>query len=69
MIELCLSRSDINIGGILRLIERNFLRNRAHVRCSYRIEEVNFLDLGWSTRLEERLQNANIILAADGTFK
>ncbi|XP_014473305.1 PREDICTED: methyltransferase-like protein 22 isoform X2 [Dinoponera quadriceps] len=57
--------TDINVGGILSLIERNFQRNRAYVRSSYNVEEVNFLDLGWSRRLEERLQEANIVLAAD----
>lgn len=37
-----------------------------YVRSDYYIEEVNFLNVEWSTKLEERLQSANIILAADG---
>lgn len=59
---------DINVGGILNLIERNFLRNHTYVRSSYNIEEVNFLNLEWSKKLEEKLQSANIVLAADGKF-
>ncbi|XP_011708072.1 PREDICTED: methyltransferase-like protein 22 isoform X2 [Wasmannia auropunctata] len=57
--------TDINVGGILNLIERNFLRNRTYVRSSYRVEEVNFLNLDWPKKLEERLQSANVVLAAD----
>ncbi|XP_011861497.1 PREDICTED: methyltransferase-like protein 22 isoform X2 [Vollenhovia emeryi] len=57
--------TDINVGGILSLIERNFLRNRVYVRSNYHIEEVNFLNLEWSKKLEERLQSANVVLAAD----
>lgn len=60
--------TDINAGDILNLIKRNFLRNHSYVRSGYRIEEVNFLNLGWTKKLEERLQSANIILAADGKF-
>ena len=57
--------TDINAGDILNLIERNFLRNFPYVRSGYHIEEVNFLNLGWSKKLEEKLQSANIVLAAD----
>ncbi|XP_070158868.1 methyltransferase-like protein 22 [Polyergus mexicanus] len=57
--------TDINTGDILNLIKRNFLRNHLYVRSGYCIEEVNFLNLGWTKKLEERLQSANIILAAD----
>lgn len=59
---------DINVGGILNLIKRNFLRNHTYVRSNYHIEEVNFLNTEWSKKLEERLQSADIILAADGKF-
>lgn len=45
------------------------MKNHTYVKSNYHIEEVNFLNLGWPKKLEERLQNANIILAADGTFK
>lgn len=57
---------DVNVGGILDLIKRNFLKNHMYVRSNYYIEEVNFLNTEWSKKLEERLQSANIILAADG---
>ncbi|XP_072763661.1 methyltransferase-like protein 22 isoform X2 [Anoplolepis gracilipes] len=57
--------TDINAGDILNLIERNFLRNHSYVRSGYHIKEVNFLNLGWSKKLEEKLQSANIVLAAD----
>jgi len=60
---------DINVGGILNLIKRNFLRNHTYVKSSYHIEEVNFLNLEWPKKLEERLQSANIVLAADGKLK
>ncbi|KMQ98072.1 methyltransferase-like protein 22-like protein [Lasius niger] len=62
---ICLKIPDINAGDILNLIERNFLRNFPYVRSGYHIEEVNFLNLGWSKKLEEKLQSANIVLAAD----
>ncbi|XP_011163804.1 methyltransferase-like protein 22 isoform X2 [Solenopsis invicta] len=57
--------TDINVGDILNLIKRNFLRNQTYVKSSYHIEEVNFLSLEWSKKLEEKLQSANIVLAAD----
>lgn len=63
-----LSVPDINAGGILNLIQRNFTRNHTYIKSEYHIEEVNFLNLRWSKELEERLQSANIILAADGKF-
>ncbi|XP_018340914.1 PREDICTED: methyltransferase-like protein 22 isoform X2 [Trachymyrmex septentrionalis] len=57
--------TDINVGDILNLIERNFLRNYTYVRSGFHIEEVNFLNLEWPNKLEEKLQSANIVLAAD----
>ncbi|RLU18044.1 hypothetical protein DMN91_010286 [Ooceraea biroi] len=57
--------TDINVGGIIDLIRRNFLTNLACIKSAYRIDEVNFLNLTWSRRLEERLQSASVILAAD----
>jgi len=63
---LFINISDISAGGILNLIERNFLRNHAYVKSGYHIEEVNFLNLEWPKKLEERLQGASVILAADG---
>jgi hypothetical protein len=60
--------SDIDVGSIINLIKRNFLRNHAYVKSTYRVEEVDFLNLTWSRKLEEKLQNANVILASDGKF-
>ncbi|XP_018370565.1 PREDICTED: methyltransferase-like protein 22 isoform X2 [Trachymyrmex cornetzi] len=57
--------TDINVGDILNLIERNFLRNYTYIRSGFHIEEVNFLNLEWPKKLEEKLQSANIVLAAD----
>ncbi|KAL6265176.1 hypothetical protein P5V15_005261 [Pogonomyrmex californicus] len=57
--------TDINVGGILNLIERNFVRNSMYVKSGFHIEEVNFLNLEWPKKLEERLQSASVILAAD----
>ncbi|XP_012231614.2 methyltransferase-like protein 22 isoform X2 [Linepithema humile] len=57
--------TDISVGGILNLIERNFLRNHTYIKSGYHVEEVNFLNLEWSKKLEKRLQGANVILAAD----
>jgi len=37
-----------------------------YVRSGFHIEEVNFLNLEWPKKLEEKLQSANIVLAADG---
>ncbi|XP_018340915.1 PREDICTED: methyltransferase-like protein 22 isoform X3 [Trachymyrmex septentrionalis] len=62
---ICSNIPDINVGDILNLIERNFLRNYTYVRSGFHIEEVNFLNLEWPNKLEEKLQSANIVLAAD----
>jgi len=62
------SISDIDVGNIINLIKRNFLRNHTYVKSTYHVEEVDFLNLMWSRELEEKLQNANVILASDGKF-
>ncbi|XP_015178658.1 PREDICTED: methyltransferase-like protein 22 isoform X2 [Polistes dominula] len=57
--------TDINLGEILNLIKRNFIRNISYVKCKFHIEELNFLNLKWSQSLEEKINVTDIIIAAD----
>ncbi|KAI4484038.1 hypothetical protein M0804_007494 [Polistes exclamans] len=57
--------TDINLGEILNVIKRNFIRNISYVKCKFHIEELNFLNLKWSQSLEEKIDVTDIIIAAD----
>lgn len=57
--------TDVNVGGILQLIERNFQRNRARLKARYVVKELNFLDENWRRHLRHDLRDVNFILAAD----
>ncbi|XP_015587495.1 methyltransferase-like protein 22 [Cephus cinctus] len=57
--------TDVDLGGILKLIERNFARNKSLIKSKFHITELNFLKLNWSQELEEKLYSSSIILAAD----
>lgn len=61
--------TDINIGGILSLIESNILRNsNLLLNCTINVMEMDFKNVNWSTELQTCVRNANLILAADGWF-
>lgn len=57
---------DIAAGGILKLIYRNFIRNITHIKCKFCVTELDFLNLNWTKSYEQKLQNVDVILAADG---
>ncbi|XP_017756481.1 PREDICTED: methyltransferase-like protein 22 [Eufriesea mexicana] len=57
--------TDIDIKGILKLIHRNFVRNKTYIKSKFDIEELNFLNLKWPTFYKERINEATVILAAD----
>ncbi|KAG7205441.1 hypothetical protein KM043_007433 [Ampulex compressa] len=57
--------TDISVGGILKLIQRNVTRNNVHVKSEFYIEELNFLNPKWSNSFSKKLDNVTIILAAD----
>ncbi|KAF7388561.1 hypothetical protein HZH68_012503 [Vespula germanica] len=57
--------TDINLGEILKLVKRNFMRNISYVKCKFHIEELNFLNLKWSKSLEEKVNMTDIFIAAD----
>lgn len=57
--------TDVDKKGILELIRRNFLRNHTYIKSKVYIHELDFLNLKWPTFYEKRINEANIILAAD----
>ncbi|KAK2584931.1 hypothetical protein KPH14_002526 [Odynerus spinipes] len=57
--------TDINLGEILKLVQRNFMRNISYVKCKFHVEELNFLNLEWSKSLEEKVNMTDIFIAAD----
>lgn len=42
------------------------MRNKAYIKSKIYIKELNFLNLKWSTFYKKRINEATIILAADG---
>lgn len=59
--------TDIDIGGIMRLIEANVKRNkRLMPKCQLNVMPMDFSDRNWSPELQSRVRDAEIILAADG---
>lgn len=59
--------TDINIGGILKLIENNINRNK-HLfnNTIISVMELNFKNTEWSKELQYEINKCDIILAADG---
>lgn len=59
--------TDIDLGGILRLIGTNVLRNRRLMpKCRVNVMPMDFSDRNWSIDLQKCVRDAEIILAADG---
>lgn len=60
--------TDIDIGGILPLIQRNICRNESLIPKSASVKclELNFAHRKWTEPVHKSVQNADIILAADG---
>ncbi|XP_066603815.1 methyltransferase-like protein 22 [Prorops nasuta] len=58
--------TDINDGGILKMIQRNFIRNNSYVKARFSVEELNFFNLTWSSNQHKKFnEEIDIILAAD----
>jgi methyltransferase-like protein 22 len=57
--------TDINLGGILQLIERNVRRNSRFHKNNIHVMELNFKELNWSDDLNAKLKNVEYVLAAD----
>ncbi|XP_043591818.1 methyltransferase-like protein 22 isoform X1 [Bombus pyrosoma] len=57
--------TDIDVKGILKLIHRNFMRNKAYIKSKVDIKGLDFLNLKWLTFYKKRINEPAIILAAD----
>ncbi|XP_043791426.1 methyltransferase-like protein 22 [Apis laboriosa] len=57
--------TDIDVKGILKLIYRNFIRNKNYIKAKIYIKELDFLNLKSFTSYKKKLDKANVILAAD----
>lgn len=57
--------TDINVGEILTLIERNLMKNNMYTKSKVSIKELDFLNLQCPTFNETRIKEVDIILAAD----
>ncbi|XP_033195711.1 methyltransferase-like protein 22 [Bombus vosnesenskii] len=57
--------TDIDVKGILKLIHRNFMRNKAYIKSKVDIKGLDFLNLKWPTFYKKRIDEPAIILAAD----
>jgi methyltransferase-like protein 22 len=57
--------TDIDLGGILALIERNVKRNSRLHKENISVMELNFCDKEWSSELNAKLKNVEYIFAAD----
>ncbi|XP_012249240.1 methyltransferase-like protein 22 [Bombus impatiens] len=57
--------TDIDVKGILKLIHRNFMRNKAYIKSKVDIKGLDFLNLKWPTFYKKIIDEPAIILAAD----
>lgn len=57
---------DVDVEGILKLMRKNFVRNSAYSKSKVLIKELDFLNLQWPTFVHKRIDEATVILAADG---
>lgn len=60
--------TDINMGGILELIQSNINTNRPLIKhdVNVRVMELNFMNKQWSVELCEAMRDTDIVIAADG---
>lgn len=59
--------TDIDIGGILRVIESNALRNkRLMATSSVNVMAMDFSNRKWTDELQQHVRDAEVVLAADG---
>ncbi|CAH0390705.1 unnamed protein product [Bemisia tabaci] len=57
--------TDVDIGGILALLKKNFDANKALAKSCIQIFPLNFYERNWNFELEKAIKECNIILAAD----
>uniref|UniRef100_A0A0K8TGH5 Methyltransferase-like protein 22 n=1 Tax=Lygus hesperus TaxID=30085 RepID=A0A0K8TGH5_LYGHE len=57
--------TDVDKGGILELIQRNFKRNNHLMKASTSVLSLDFYQEDWSPALERKLKETDIIIAAD----
>lgn len=57
--------TDIDVKGLLKLIHRNFMRNKAYIKSKVDIKGLDFLNLKWPTFYKKSIDEPAIILAAD----
>lgn len=62
--------TDINLGGILKVIESNIKLNKDIMKSPSKIHvmELDFKNLNWSDELHKAVTESSIIIAADGIF-
>lgn len=60
--------TDINLGGILKVIESNVKLNKDIMKSPSKIHvmELDFKNLNWSDELHKAVTESSIIIAADG---
>lgn len=58
--------TDIDLGGILNLIEINVKRNAKLITNKMGVMELDFKNLNWPTALQAAIAETEIVLAADG---
>lgn len=60
---------DLNDPAILKLLEINTTVHNKHlINCPLQVMALDFLQLDWSKELTERVENAQVILAADVVY-
>lgn len=59
-------KTDIDLGGILNLIEANVKRNSKLITNHMSVMELDFKNLNWPNALQTAIDKTDIVLAADG---
>lgn len=65
----CFLFTDVNLGGILKLIEKNLECNRSLIKSKTCVTELNFLDESWNGTIMDKVKSVDVIMAADGQSK
>lgn len=59
-------KTDIDLGGVLNLIEANVKRNSKLITNHMSVMELDFKNLNWPNALQTAIDKTDIVLAADG---
>ncbi|XP_058792795.1 methyltransferase-like protein 22 [Phymastichus coffea] len=57
--------TDVDLGGILKLIEKNIESNKSCIKCKTCVTELNFLDDSWNPTIMDKVKSIDVIMAAD----